>query len=81
VACLAGSLGTAGFDDIRCIATVTNHISADDQSGIAPDVVGCTAISPAIYAAESVLSAHLLARASACHAWTFAHDGLFPVGV
>ncbi|MCU0802463.1 MAG: magnesium-protoporphyrin IX monomethyl ester anaerobic oxidative cyclase [Rhodobacteraceae bacterium] len=59
VAYLAGSLRTAGFDDIHFIDAMTNHIGADELRAqliaLAPDVVGTTAITPAIYEAEAVL--------------------------
>lgn len=59
VAYLAGSLRTAGFDDIHFIDAMTLNVSADDLRqriiDLAPDVVGTTAITPAIYEAEAVL--------------------------
>ncbi len=59
VAYLAGSLRAAGFDDIHFIDAMTNHIGADDLrarlAALGPDVVGTTAITPAIYEAEEVL--------------------------
>ncbi|NJM83673.1 MAG: magnesium-protoporphyrin IX monomethyl ester anaerobic oxidative cyclase [Tabrizicola sp.] len=59
VAYLAGSLKAAGFDDIHFIDAMTNHIGPEELrrrlAGLKPDVVGCTAITPAIYEAEDVL--------------------------
>ncbi|MGB8812903.1 MAG: magnesium-protoporphyrin IX monomethyl ester anaerobic oxidative cyclase [Paracoccaceae bacterium] len=59
VAYLAGSLKAAGFDDIHFIDAMTLNISKDDlrqrMIDLAPDVVGTTAITPAIYEAEAVL--------------------------
>ena len=59
VAYLSGSLKAAGFDDIHFIDAMTNDL--DDVAlrariaELAPDVVGCTAITPSIYVAERVL--------------------------
>ncbi|WP_431299484.1 magnesium-protoporphyrin IX monomethyl ester anaerobic oxidative cyclase [Tabrizicola sp. BL-A-41-H6] len=59
VAYLAGSLKAAGFDDIHFIDAMTNHIGHDELrarlKALAPDVVGTTAITPAIYEAEAVM--------------------------
>lgn len=59
VAYLAGSLKTAGFDDIHFIDAMTLNVSHDDLRNkmleLQPDVVGTTAITPAIYEAEGVL--------------------------
>ncbi|MBI1170428.1 magnesium-protoporphyrin IX monomethyl ester anaerobic oxidative cyclase [bacterium] len=59
VAYLAGSLKAAGFDDIHFIDAMTGNVSAADlrqrMIELAPDVVGTTAITPAIYEAEAVL--------------------------
>ncbi|MBZ8119674.1 magnesium-protoporphyrin IX monomethyl ester anaerobic oxidative cyclase [Roseovarius sp. LXJ103] len=59
VAYLAGHLRGAGFDEIHFIDAMTNHISDEDLRAklieLQPDVVGCTAITPAIYVAETVL--------------------------
>ncbi|MFY9239077.1 MAG: magnesium-protoporphyrin IX monomethyl ester anaerobic oxidative cyclase [Roseovarius sp.] len=59
VAYLAGHLKGAGFDDIHFIEAMTNHISDEDLRAklieLQPDVVGTTAITPAIYVAETVL--------------------------
>ncbi len=56
---LAGSLKAAGFDDVHFVDAMTNHLDdlavADRLRELAPDVVGCTAITPSIYAAERVL--------------------------
>ena len=59
VAYLTGSLRAAGFDDIHFIDAMTNHIDNDTLRArlaeLKPDVVGTTAITPAIYMAEEVL--------------------------
>lgn len=59
VAYLTGSLRAAGFDDIHFIDAMTHHIDhATLRSRLAalkPDLVGVTAITPAIYEAEEVL--------------------------
>ncbi len=59
VAYLAGSLKAAGFDDIHFIDAMTNHIGPDELrarlKALSPDVVGTTAITPAIYEAEAVM--------------------------
>lgn len=59
VAYLAGPLRKAGFDDIHFIDAMTNDL--DDDAIVArlreldPDLVGVTAITPSIYAAERIL--------------------------
>ena len=59
VAYLAGSLRAAGFSDIHFIDAMTENVTQDDlrqrMIDLAPDVVGTTAITPAIYVAEEVL--------------------------
>ena len=59
VAYLTGHLRRAGFDDIHFIDAMTHHIGHDDLrrrlTDLRPDVVGTTAITPAIYEAEEVL--------------------------
>jgi anaerobic magnesium-protoporphyrin IX monomethyl ester cyclase len=59
VAYLTGHLRRAGFDDIHFIDAMTHHIGPDDLRkrliALKPDVVGTTAITPAIYEAEEVL--------------------------
>ncbi|MEM1397352.1 MAG: magnesium-protoporphyrin IX monomethyl ester anaerobic oxidative cyclase [Pseudomonadota bacterium] len=60
VAYLAGAAKNAGFDDVYFVDAMTNDLS-DDEIGqklieLAPDVIGVTAITPSIYAAESILS-------------------------
>ena len=59
VAYLAGSLKTAGFDDIHFIDAMTHHVGHDalraQLAELKPDVIGCTAITPSIYEAEEVL--------------------------
>ncbi|MDJ0849578.1 MAG: magnesium-protoporphyrin IX monomethyl ester anaerobic oxidative cyclase [Myxococcota bacterium] len=56
---LAGSLKTAGYDDVHFVDAMTNHLDddaiAERLRALSPDVVGCTAITPSIYAAERVL--------------------------
>ncbi len=56
---LAGSLKTAGYDDVHFVDAMTNHLDddaiAERLQALSPDVVGCTAITPSIYAAERVL--------------------------
>ncbi|GAB4478108.1 MAG: hypothetical protein OHK0018_09100 [Erythrobacter tepidarius] len=59
VAYLAGPLKRAGFTDITFIDAMTEGLSDDDLAGrmraLQPDVVGPTAITPSIYAADRVL--------------------------
>ncbi len=59
VAYLTGSLRAAGFDDIHFIDAMTHHIGPEALRArlaeLRPDVVGTTAITPAIYEAEAVL--------------------------
>jgi anaerobic magnesium-protoporphyrin IX monomethyl ester cyclase len=59
VAYLAGSLRAAGFSDIHFIDAMTENVTPEDlrqrMTNLAPDVVGTTAITPAIYVAEEVL--------------------------
>ena len=56
---LAGSLKAAGYTDIHFIDAMTHHI--DDETlrariaALKPDIVGATAITPAIYKAERAL--------------------------
>jgi anaerobic magnesium-protoporphyrin IX monomethyl ester cyclase len=59
VAYLTGYLKAAGYTDVHFVDAMTHHLS-DDQvreriTAIQPDVVGCTAITPAIYKAERLL--------------------------
>jgi anaerobic magnesium-protoporphyrin IX monomethyl ester cyclase len=60
VAYLAGSLKRHGYDDIRFIDAMTEHLD-DEQLAAklreehAPDVIGCTCITPSIYQAEKTL--------------------------
>ena len=59
VAYLTGYLKSGGYHDVIFIDAMTNHLS-DDQVReklveLKPDVVGCTAITPAIYKAERLL--------------------------
>ena len=59
VAYLTGALKAQGFADIHFIDAMTHHIGPADLrarlAALAPDVVGTTAITPAIYEAEEVL--------------------------
>ncbi|MEM1077751.1 MAG: magnesium-protoporphyrin IX monomethyl ester anaerobic oxidative cyclase [Pseudomonadota bacterium] len=59
VAYLAGSLRAAGFDDIHFLDAMTNDLPDDALRArlaeLQPDIVGTTAITPAIYEAEKVL--------------------------
>jgi len=59
VAYLAGSLKRAGYTDVHFIDAMTNHVSEEDLAArlaaLKPDLVGVTAITPAIYVAERVL--------------------------
>ncbi len=59
VAYLTGHLRRAGFDDIHFIDAMTYHIGSEELrarlKSLAPDVIGVTAITPAIYEAEEVL--------------------------
>ncbi|MEZ5754661.1 MAG: magnesium-protoporphyrin IX monomethyl ester anaerobic oxidative cyclase [Paracoccaceae bacterium] len=59
VAYLTGHLRRAGFDDIHFIDAMTHHIGHDELrarlTSLKPDVVGLTAITPAIYEAEETL--------------------------
>jgi anaerobic magnesium-protoporphyrin IX monomethyl ester cyclase len=59
VAYLAGAMKRAGYTDVHFIDAMTHHLS-DEQlraqlQALQPDVVGVTAITPAIYCAEKVL--------------------------
>ncbi|MFN4239396.1 MAG: magnesium-protoporphyrin IX monomethyl ester anaerobic oxidative cyclase [Erythrobacter cryptus] len=60
VAYLSGPLKRAGFTDITFIDAMTENLSDDDlrqrMVALQPDVVGTTAITPSIYAAERVLA-------------------------
>jgi anaerobic magnesium-protoporphyrin IX monomethyl ester cyclase len=59
VAYLTGSLRQAGFDDIHFIDAMTHHIDHATLRAkllaLQPDLIGVTAITPAIYEAEAVL--------------------------
>lgn len=59
VAYLAGYLKAGGYTDVNFVDAMTHHLS-DEQvreriAALQPDVVGCTAITPAIYKAEALL--------------------------
>ncbi|GAP38618.1 magnesium-protoporphyrin IX monomethyl ester anaerobic oxidative cyclase [Piscinibacter sakaiensis] len=59
VACLSGYLKAAGYTEVAFVDAMTHHL--DDEQvrerlrAFRPDVVGCTAITPAIYQAERLL--------------------------
>jgi anaerobic magnesium-protoporphyrin IX monomethyl ester cyclase len=59
VAYLAGALKQAGYDDITFIDAMTDHLDDDSLRArireARPDVIGTTAITPSIYAAERIL--------------------------
>jgi anaerobic magnesium-protoporphyrin IX monomethyl ester cyclase len=59
VAYLTGYLKAAGYTDVIFVDAMTNHLSEEQVrqriEEIRPDVVGCTAITPAIYKAERLL--------------------------
>ncbi len=59
VAYLAGALKAAGYNDVHFIDAMTNHLSEDEIreriARLKPDIVGTTAITPSIYAAERIL--------------------------
>ena len=59
VAYLTGYLKSGGYTDITFVDAMTHHLS-DEQvrariAELQPDIVGCTAITPAIYKAERLL--------------------------
>jgi anaerobic magnesium-protoporphyrin IX monomethyl ester cyclase len=59
VAYIVGYLKAAGYNDVIFLDAMTNHIDNDSlrksMTDLKPDVIGCTAITPAIYKAEEVL--------------------------
>jgi anaerobic magnesium-protoporphyrin IX monomethyl ester cyclase len=59
VAYLAGALRDAGFADVHFIDAMTDDLSEDELrarlTAMQPDIVGTTAITPAIYIAEQTL--------------------------
>lgn len=59
VACLTRPLRRAGFDDINFNDPMTHHLNGDALlallADMRPDVVGATAITPAVFEAEEVL--------------------------
>ncbi len=59
VAYLTGYLKAGGYHDITFIDAMTHHLSdeqvAERLRALDPDIVGCTAITPAIYKAEGLL--------------------------
>lgn len=59
VAYLTGHLKAGGYTDVVFVDAMTNHLD-DEQvrqriADVQPDVIGCTAITPAIYKAERLL--------------------------
>ena len=59
VAYLTGYLKAGGFSDVVFVDAMTDHLT-DEQvrqriEDVCPDVIGCTAITPAIYKAERLL--------------------------
>jgi anaerobic magnesium-protoporphyrin IX monomethyl ester cyclase len=61
VAYLCGALKKAGYDDIAFIDAMTNNIDDATLEKLlgeqpAPDVIGCTSITPSIYKAEATLA-------------------------
>jgi hypothetical protein len=61
VAYLAGALKTAGYTSLRFIDAMTHRLSEDEVRRLLaeekPDLIGCTAITPAICKAERLLRA------------------------
>ncbi len=59
VAYLAGALKRSGYDDVHFVDAMTNHLDDDAIRErireLQPDIVGTTAITPSIYAAEHIL--------------------------
>ena len=59
VAYLAGALKAAGYDDVHFVDAMTNKLGDEEISArireLKPDIVGTTAITPSIYAAERIL--------------------------
>lgn len=58
---VAGAIKSAGITDVRFIDAMTDHIDDEPleamlRAGPVPDVVMCTAITPAIYKAQSTLA-------------------------
>ncbi len=59
VAYLTGYLKAGGYTDVLFVDAMTHHLSDDQVRAkiieLKPDIVGCTAITPAIYKAEGLL--------------------------
>ena len=59
VAYITGYLRAGGYNDVHFVDAMTNHLSEDEVrtkiQELRPDIVGCTAITPAIYKAEKLL--------------------------
>ena len=56
---LTGTLKAAGYEDVVFVDAMTHHLDDEQVSAriaeIRPTIVGCTAITPAIYKAERIL--------------------------
>jgi anaerobic magnesium-protoporphyrin IX monomethyl ester cyclase len=56
---LTGYLKSGGYDDVVFVDAMTHHLDDETVRGriaeLKPDIVGCTAITPAIYKAERLL--------------------------
>jgi anaerobic magnesium-protoporphyrin IX monomethyl ester cyclase len=59
VAYIVGYLKAGGYTDVVFVDAMTNHLDDDAVRAkiaeVEPDIVGCTAITPAIYKAEGLL--------------------------
>ncbi|MCA9764650.1 MAG: cobalamin-dependent protein, partial [Gemmatimonadetes bacterium] len=59
VAYLTGYLKAAGYSDVSFVDAMTHHLDDEQVRAriveLQPDIVGCTAITPAIYKAERLL--------------------------
>jgi anaerobic magnesium-protoporphyrin IX monomethyl ester cyclase len=59
VAYLTGTLKAEGYTDVHFVDAMTNHFDEEEVRRriveLKPDIVGCTAITPAIYKAERLL--------------------------
>jgi anaerobic magnesium-protoporphyrin IX monomethyl ester cyclase len=59
VAYLMGYLKAGGYNDVTFVDAMTHHLDEDQVRArieqVKPDIVGCTAITPAIYKAERLL--------------------------
>ena len=77
VAYLTGHLRQSGFDDVHFIDAMTDNISDEDLAAriadLNPDAIGVTAITPSIYAAETVLKIASEAAPDAPCVFPFSH--------